>query len=501
VAKTLKSETPHIAPKAADDRAFVQNTAVLAGGSFASQGVILLTLPIITRIYAPEAFGLFATFAAATAILISISHFRYNLPIQLPKEQKDADALALAAFLLVGFTALVLSFVAWFFGGAISAALGFEKAGYVIYLIPLAVFLDAVYRVLSAWHLRKKAFKRIAVSRVTGTAGSRATSISLGAAGIIGPEGLIAGQIAGSLFNIAAISAGKNLRAEASIISRGTAGRLRKVAVRYQRFPRFFLTPLLQVCTQHLPVLLLGLFFKPAVVGYYALARRTMLQPSTLVSDSISRSLYQRLAEMCRDGQDIAPFILRILSTMTKLTVLPTLLLCFSAPDVFLLLFGDKWADAAIYAQLSLPMISIAFISRPFGVLFNIFERQKEQFIFNVVQFLLSAIALTTAAFFANAYYTVGIFSTLLSVFMLVRLRWLMSLANVTFRQLGPVLQRIVRQGFFLLPLLAVNFFFSQSSVYVAAVAGLTLIIYLAHLAVSDDLLKSWFGGKRIRSG
>ncbi len=69
---------------------FLHNIAVLATGTALAQIIPLLASPILTRLYSPEAFGLFAVFIA---IIMSISPAvmgSYELAIVLPKRDKTA---------------------------------------------------------------------------------------------------------------------------------------------------------------------------------------------------------------------------------------------------------------------------------------------------------------------------------------------------------------------------------------------------------------------------
>ena len=78
---------------------FSQNVLTLMTGSTLSQSIPIAISPILTRIYTPEDFGVYAIFLAIVTILGTIISGRYELAIMLPK--KDEDAINIFALGLV----------------------------------------------------------------------------------------------------------------------------------------------------------------------------------------------------------------------------------------------------------------------------------------------------------------------------------------------------------------------------------------------------------------
>ena len=59
-------------------------------GTGLAQAIPIAISPILTRLYTPEEFGIFALYIAITAILTILVTGRYELAIMLPKEDEDA---------------------------------------------------------------------------------------------------------------------------------------------------------------------------------------------------------------------------------------------------------------------------------------------------------------------------------------------------------------------------------------------------------------------------
>ncbi len=69
---------------------FSKNVLTLMTGSTLSQAIPIAISPILTRLYTPEDFGLYAIFIAIITIFGTIVSGRYELAIMLPENDEHA---------------------------------------------------------------------------------------------------------------------------------------------------------------------------------------------------------------------------------------------------------------------------------------------------------------------------------------------------------------------------------------------------------------------------
>jgi len=67
---------------------FSKNVLVLMTGTTIAQAIPIAISPILTRLYSPEDFGVFALFVAITSVFGSVANGRYDLAIMLPKKDE-----------------------------------------------------------------------------------------------------------------------------------------------------------------------------------------------------------------------------------------------------------------------------------------------------------------------------------------------------------------------------------------------------------------------------
>lgn len=87
---------------------FTKNIVTLITGTAFAQAIPIAISPILTRIYTPEDFGIFALFIAIISILGSIATARYELAIMLPKKDEDAINIFALCFIITCIISLLL---------------------------------------------------------------------------------------------------------------------------------------------------------------------------------------------------------------------------------------------------------------------------------------------------------------------------------------------------------------------------------------------------------
>ena len=92
----------------------VRNFTKLLSANVVAQVIGLVVYPILTRMYAPEDFGLLNLFLSIGNVLVVLAVLDYYYAIVLPKEEKDAVALTQTSFfcllLTVGLVLLSVAF-------------------------------------------------------------------------------------------------------------------------------------------------------------------------------------------------------------------------------------------------------------------------------------------------------------------------------------------------------------------------------------------------------
>lgn len=80
---------------------FIKDFSVLLSSSVLKQAIGFITLPLLARLYSPDAFGLLELFLAIGALVATVACFRFELTIGLSHDKESAaNILALCALLI-----------------------------------------------------------------------------------------------------------------------------------------------------------------------------------------------------------------------------------------------------------------------------------------------------------------------------------------------------------------------------------------------------------------
>jgi len=351
---------------------FAANVLVLFSWVVVAQGLTMLVMPLLTRLYHPDQFGIYSLFVSGSAMIAVVAALRYEYAIVLPESERDARALVWGSLLLAGAVAALTWIV-----GAIALRLmpGSQWSALRPWLgwFAAAVFLTAAYSVFMYWALREKAFKALAASRVVIAAGM--AGVQLAAALFFGPYTalLIAAMVIGQAGGVAFLV----LRTGFPLRERATRAEVRGVAQRYVAFPKYSaLSSLLNAVSSLLPVAMLTVLFSPTIAGLFAVADKVVRTPSVLFGSSLQQVFYQRLAESRADGRACRALLLRTWRYLVLLGIIPMAVIFVAGPWLFSFVFGAQWHEAGVYGRILTIGLFVHFIAYPTTNGIVAFERQ-----------------------------------------------------------------------------------------------------------------------------
>jgi lipopolysaccharide exporter len=413
---------------------FIRNVVTLMTGTTFAQALMILVAPILTRLYTPEDYGVYALYSSILGILAVVACWRYELAIVLPEKDEDAaNLLVLSICICFGMALLTLALVA-LFRNPVANLLGAPELAPWLWFMPLSLIAAGLFQAFNYWSTRRKQFRRLAVRQITQSTVTAATQLGIGFAMRPGPGGLISGSILGQLTATGRLAwqiwkdEGKQLLA---YIRRKD---LYRVGIRFRKFPIYdSWSGLLNTASTMLPALLLGYFFTPAIVGYYALGHRVLSIPMGVIGGSIAQAFFPRVAEARRTG-NIDKITLEMFQKLLAIGLVPMLLITIVAPDLFALVFGSRWWTAGEYVRWLSLWLLFVFISSPLSSLFSVLERQKDSFLINVVQFTTRLAVLVIGGCLHNSHLTVAMFGAVSAILVILTCLYIIILAGVSIK-------------------------------------------------------------------
>ncbi|MCH1547304.1 MAG: oligosaccharide flippase family protein, partial [Flavobacteriaceae bacterium] len=176
---------------------FAKNVITLITGTAIAQAIPIAISPILTRIYSPEDFGVFALYLSISSIIAIGATGRYELAINLPAKDEDAIQILWLSCILTLLVSFFTLTVILLFNNNISSLLQNDSIGVWLYFVPLTILFSGIYQSFNYWHNRKKKYAVLSKSRVVQTFNTSAVNLGIGAVAKGGVGGLVFGNLIG----------------------------------------------------------------------------------------------------------------------------------------------------------------------------------------------------------------------------------------------------------------------------------------------------------------
>lgn len=383
-----------------NERSFLRSALPLVSGTVASQAILFLFSPLLSRVFGPADFGDLANYNAWVAILAMLSNLRY--------EQAMFVVSGRAAMNRVMALAICLSGVAFVLYTLIAAAVYLAKpqTGYLAHIhgivgfIPLGTLPAVLASALIQFNIRKGGFKTVASVSVFQVIATLVAQLLLGLLGVA--NGLVLGALFGSAMGCAVFFVTHFRRNSLRHVRREmTFARLREAAREHANFPKYTLASdtIVIVIQQFVPVLLTGMF-GPAIAGLYSFSARVVRVPLIVVATSVANVLRREAIEQLERTGSVLAICRRTVGGLSLIAIGPFALLFLFATPIFTSVFGDKWSGAGAVVRILAPGLLLEFIAFPLFVVFLVTQSQRYAFRIQV-----ASIALFFTSLFAGRYY------------------------------------------------------------------------------------------------
>lgn len=389
---------------------YARNVITLMTGTAFAQALPIAVSPILTRLYTPADFGVFAMYMAMASILGVLVTGRYELAILIPKQDRDAIHIAaLSAGLSVVISGLLLLVVIGF-NQPIAKLLSAPELSVWLYWVPASTLLSGVYQSLNYWSNRKSQYKRLAISRTAQSGSASLAQLGAGYADA-GATGLVGGQLAGQLLSTAVLTR-LIYQEDKALIQTIQKNRVIALAKKYLNFPKYLIIAHgFNTASSQMPVMLLGALFNSATAGFYTLTQRVMGAPMSLVAGALGDVFRQEASYAYAHHGQCKEIYKKTFKRLLLISLIPFSVFFFIAPQLFTFVFGADWRIAGDYAKILTPMFFLRFITSPLSAVYIFTEKQRIDLLWQVSLFFLVCLSLYLGSLQAEPVYSLIAFS------------------------------------------------------------------------------------------
>lgn len=361
---------------------FLKNVLTLMTGTTIAQLLPILASPILTRIYTPFDFGVYALYISIISILSVIVTLRYEFAIMSPKNREDALNLLYLSLLISFIISFCLFIVILLFKNRIVDLIGNQSLIKWLIFIPLNIFLLGIIQTFNYWFNREKAFKILSNSKIIQTFVNIIPNIVIGLI-YQSAAGLILGTVLGAVASVVYLFYEfiRNERFFYNYKKSFSLKKMKKQALKYKEYPKFnTLSALLDTISLQLPSIFVSKNYSSSNLGFFNLTTRTISTPLSVISSSVSQVFFQRISEANNKKQPLMPIIIKTGKYLSIISLLPLAILFFLGPEMFSFVFGSNWRIAGEFARILAFSYAIRFVVSPLSVTFFAVNKIKSLF-------------------------------------------------------------------------------------------------------------------------
>lgn len=376
----------------------LRSIAIVASGTALAQAITFLFMPLIARLYGPEAFGVQSVFMSFAGILTSIAALTLPMAIVLPQRDEEAYGLAKLSVGIALFVSIFTAIILYLFGEKILELTDSQVIADYLFFLPPFMFLSALSATLAQWLIRKQKFRATAHLGALQALGLNSLKT---AAGVFQPTALFLvlantlGTLLQTLLYLLVLRGESWERAHLA----ATRVSITRLARAYSDFPLMRAPQvLLNAASTSIPLILLSSSFGPTAAGLYSIAMSALGVPSTLIGNAVSQVFYPKFNCAVAAGHDGRNMLVRTTAAMA-LAGLPIFgVAAMVSPSLFRLVFGAEWEMAGEYARWLSLWLFFAFINRPSVAALPVLKLQGFFLGFEVVSFITRIVALYIGA-------------------------------------------------------------------------------------------------------
>lgn len=363
---------------------FIGDSFLMILSSGIAQVILIITTPIITRLYSPTEFGEFTIFSNIAMILIPIINARYDLLIVNTKNDRSANILSQISFLI---SLLILLILMPIF--AISAWLYPNFILDFIFII-IMLFLVSLTNIFTNYLNKERKYKVLSLINVF-RAGSMALLQIIFGLLALGSLGLIIGF---SLSYIAGITLGyKTFKKHFNIVRDKEET---KALFLENKNQLVYSTPsiLLNSLSFSVVVFFIGILYTNTEVGIYGMAIRVLGIPVTIISLGLSKIFMQQANDYYIEYGNFRNLLFKFSSILVIVSIILYVPLYLFSEELVNILLGHSWVDAITVIKIVIPLFVIRLIVSTVSLSVIVLQKQQLELILQAL-FLIG----TTATF------------------------------------------------------------------------------------------------------
>ncbi len=362
-------------PKVLKNPIFSQ-IGILFSGNVINQIVLIVSYPLITRLYSPNTIGTFEQINALILSVILITTLRFDTTLLISNNQKEYDILYRVAVFVLLIMIFVLTILLIIGNRYIALWLKNPKLTHYMFWIPIFLLLLGLRQILYNGRLKNNNIHRANISDIFLSTGNTVGRI-------------IAGLFYPQVISLFLSRLGAILLSNLSLIRRNNKFRIKNV-IKYnkndylntiKKYKSYSFNMSLGIMvnrfTTYFAPLLLSSIYGADFMGIYAIANGTLSIPARFLKRSLNMIYMKEASAQLGESIPIRPMFRHLTMLIIMVGLFPYLLVLLKGKQIYSLILGQTWSQAGLIAQIIVTWVFFSIISIPAISLISVLRLEK----------------------------------------------------------------------------------------------------------------------------
>ena len=344
------------------DKKYIQNIGLQGSGNTLAQLINIISLPVVTRLFAPDDFGKLSLFIETLALFTIAISLRVEHIIMLPK--KHSNAYQLFSFVYsYGFisTLIIILFI------FLLVFLNLIPSQYIlwVFILPVTSFFVATSHAAQQLSQRSENFKNSAISDVINRFSNSSFVII---SGIFSAQAIALGLgvFVGFLFKTMSYF---------KLFKKATLDVFKNISIGYSQIKKesywkllvsLIISHALLAITTLAPLWYISYRWGGDFLGYFTLVLGTLVLPSALIGRAVGQVFFQRASSDFNNGNSFKRLFEDNMKLLMLISIVGFSFVFFFSPVLYPYIFGSSWYTSGLIAQYYVFAAGTAFVSIPF---------------------------------------------------------------------------------------------------------------------------------------
>ncbi|MDD1782372.1 oligosaccharide flippase family protein [Enterovibrio sp. ZSDZ35] len=372
------------------EKSLIRSIMTLATGSIAASIVMAISIPVLSRFFSPEEFGVFGVYLSIVGLISLFASANIESALMLTSRKNERAIILKTCTIITIASSIVTTLALSIFSNQAKIYFGTESIIPILLVIP-GVIAFCGHKLITINANSNKEYGYVSKATFYRSVSIVVCQLALSFV-LAGTYGLILGSILSYVLYIQYFCFNSNFKRDFKS-SKITSKKAKYILQKYRRtYIHLFPQSLLNYASQQLPYLIFPLYYSTSVIGGLFIAQRLLKMPAGILTMALRNVFYPYFREQNSEG--IYHTYIKLTSGLFFVGFPICIIMYYYISDLVVLVLGDNWREAGEYSKYMLFWVFMSIVNVATTPALTIISENKLLLKFEIIDFTIKTVIL-----------------------------------------------------------------------------------------------------------